>query len=57
MPHYLMILREGDASIPTMKLTASAFSENPKLMTVVVLAGVSVLLAACAVFVKKRKNL
>ena len=56
MPHYLMILREGEEPIKTINLTASVFSENPKLMIVVVIAAVAVLAATGTVVIKKVKK-
>jgi hypothetical protein len=56
MPHYLMILREGEEPIKTVNLTASVFSENPKLMIVVVIAAVAVLAATGTVVIKKVKK-
>jgi hypothetical protein len=56
MAHYIMLIREGDEPIPVINLTASAFSENPQLMLVVVVAGIAVLLAAGALIVKKQRS-
>ena len=56
MPHYLMIIREGDKPIQTISLTSSAFSGNPKLLLVVVVAGFAVLAAAGTLVVKNIKK-
>jgi hypothetical protein len=56
MKHYIMLIREGDAPIPIVNLTASAFSENPQLKLVVVVAGFAVLFAAGALAMKKAKS-
>ena len=56
MAHYIMLIREGDAPIPVVNLTASAFSENPQLKLVVVVAGFAVLFAAGALAMKKAKS-
>ena len=56
MAHYIMLIREGDAPIPTINLTASAFSENPQMKLVVVVAGFAVLLAAGTLVVKKKRS-
>jgi hypothetical protein len=56
MPHYLMIIREGEKPIQTISLTASAFSGNPKLLLVVVVAGFAVLAAAGTLVVKNIKK-
>ena len=56
MPHYLILFREGGKTVPTVKVVASAFSDSPQLTMVVVMAGVTVLVAAGAILIKKRKR-
>ena len=56
IPHYLMIIRDGETPIKTVNLTASVFSGDPKLTLIVVIAGISVVLASGAVVIKKIKG-